>query len=144
MKRLLILFIITAFCMLVVSCELEVSDNGKLDGFWQLYSMDNLSEGISVDMRSQQVSWSFQNRIMLAKRDVRKEVVFYFEHRADSLFMSDPYFSDREVEDVKVLRPEELNELGIFKLKEEYKILELSNNTMRLQSDMARLTFRKY
>ena len=32
------------------SCELESSDNGKLDGFWHLESIDSLENGKTVDM----------------------------------------------------------------------------------------------
>ena len=44
-----IIFIILS-CFLLSACELEMSDNGKLDGNWQLRQTDTVSTGGICDM----------------------------------------------------------------------------------------------
>ena len=140
-----LLLVLMGFCLLNVSCELEMSDNGKLDGFWLLRTVDTLANERTTDVREQLVSWAFQGRLMQAKQGTRPdEVLFSFEHRGDSLILFNPYFSDREVDDVEVTDANDLHFVGIQKLNERYKVLELSNSTMRLQSGELRLTFKKY
>lgn len=145
MRKGLLSILMAGVGMLMASCELEMSDNGKLDGFWQLRSVDTLANGASADVRSMYVTWSFQGRLMQVRHVSSVLGVFFdFNHQGDSLYISNPYLSDREVDDVKVTDPRLLQGYGIQKLEEGYRILQLDNNTMKLQSDLVRLTFKKY
>ena len=132
-------------CLSLTSCELEMSDNGKLDGFWMLRTVETLNDGIATDVHEQLISWAFQGRLMQAKSALKlEEVLFSFDHRGDSLHLFNPYFSDREIDDVPVTQAADLHYVGIRNLNEGYKVLELNGSTMRLQSDEVRLTFKKY
>ena len=57
---LLIAAIIGALLMSLTSCEIETSDNGKLDGFWHLERVDTLATGKSVDYTNKLVFWGVQ------------------------------------------------------------------------------------
>lgn len=132
-------------CLSLTSCELEMSDNGQLDGFWMLRTVETLNDGTVDDVHEQLISWAFQGRLMQARSAHKlEEVLFSFDHRGDSLHLFHPYFYHREIDDVPVLHAEDLHYVGIRKLNEGYKVLELSGSTMRLQSDQVRLTFKKY
>ena len=45
-----LLYLIITF-MMIIACDIHRSDNGDLDGFWQLKSVDTLSTGGTCDMR---------------------------------------------------------------------------------------------
>ena len=131
--------------MLMASCELETSDNGKLDGLWQLCRIDTLTTGTSADMREKMSSWAFQGRLMQVRcGETMREAYLSFERRADSLILSKPYLSDREADDIKVEHAEELYRYGLQRLEEGYKVIELSSKRMRLKSELVCIDFRKY
>ena len=50
--------------VLVCSCEIEMSGNGRLDGMWHLVSVDTLSTSGVRDMSEERIYWSFQNRLL--------------------------------------------------------------------------------
>ncbi len=140
MKR---LFYAIALAAMLGSCTLETSNNGKLDGMWQLYSLDSLANGKSVDMRSSHVFWAVQVRLLEARnRDER--IILRFNHTGDSLFLSDPYINDRELSDVKVTDVAKLAPLGINKLDEHFAVKVLNSDNMILEAPTLRLYFRKY
>ena len=45
MRKLLYIFIVL---MMFAACDIHTSDNGDLDGYWQLRSVDTLSTGCSI------------------------------------------------------------------------------------------------
>ncbi len=128
--------------LLCMSCEFETSDNGDLDGFWQLRQVDTLQGG-SADMRGNGVYWAVQTDLLQA-RTSSVDVFFRFSHTSDSLFLSDPYFNDRMSSDIKVTDPAPLAPLGINRLEERFRVVSLDGGSMVLQSDVLRLYFRKY
>ena len=46
--------------MMIIACDIHRSDNGDLDGFWQLKSVDTLSTGGTCHMRDSMRFWTFQ------------------------------------------------------------------------------------
>ena len=64
MKKLL--FLVPLAAILCLSCELETSDNGDLDGFWQLKQVDTLQGG-TKDMRGSGVFWAVQTDLLEAR-----------------------------------------------------------------------------
>ncbi len=140
MKR---LFYAIALVAMLGSCTLETSKNGKLDGMWQLYSLDSLDNGTTVDMRSSHVFWAVQVRLLEARnRDVR--ILLRFNHSGDSLFLYDPYTNDRDLSDVKVTDAAKLAPLGINNLEEHFAVKALNSSNMVLEAPTLRLYFRKY
>lgn len=103
-KTFLFLATCLAMTMAATSCGdfIETSDNGDLDGYWQLSQVDTLANGVQVDMTSSKVFWGVQGKF-LTMLDTRQApsygYMFRFEHRADSLLLSDGRVNDRNVND---------------------------------------------
>ena len=143
MKRLL--YIIIGIGLAACS-DVEFSDNGDLDGFWQLCRVDTLQTGASIDYRDQGLTWSFQGKI-LEVRDVCKvhqDIIMSFNHTGNQLRIFSPYLvyreeDDRQIDDINYLTP-----YGINGQEETFGVLELTGSEMTLESDFLRLHFRKY
>lgn len=140
-----ITFLFAAF-LLLTSCEIEFSNNGKLDGFWQLIAVDTLATQYTSDLKTSGRTWAFQGRL-LEMRDTKggySDLYFSFEHRGDSLFLDSPYLSDRDVDDIKITDVNIVRPYGVNGLKEGFEIESLSNNKLILRSKTLRLLFKKH
>lgn len=143
MKKITFLF---AALLLLTSCEIEFSNNGKLDGFWQLIAVDTLATQHTSDLKTSGRTWAFQGRL-LEMRDTKggySDLYFSFEHRGDSLFLDSPYLSDRDVDDIKITDINIVRPYGVNGLKEGFEIESLSNNKLILRSKTLRLLFKKH
>ena len=131
MKR--ILYMIIGVTLLLTGCDKEYSDNGHLDGFWQLSS----SPGIT---------WSFQGHI-LELRDVNKvhqDIVMSFTREGNKLKLSAPYRVDRDLDDVALEDADLLVPYGIGSTSAEFNIVKLTSSHMVLDDANNTLEFRKY
>ena len=140
-----ITFLFAAF-LLLTSCEIEFSNNGKLDGFWQLIAVDTLATQHTSDLKTSGRTWAFQGRL-LEMRDTKggySDLYFSFEHRGDSLFLDSPYLSDRDADDIKITDVNIVKPYGVNGLKEGFEIESLSNNKLILRSKTLRLLFKKH
>jgi hypothetical protein len=143
MKKITFLF---AALLLLTSCEIEFSNNGKLDGFWQLIAVDTLATQHTSDLKTSGRTWAFQGRL-LEMRDTKggySDLYFSFEHRGDSLFLDSPYLSDRDADDIKITDVNIVRPYGVNGLKEGFEIESLSNNKLILRSKTLRLLFKKH
>ena len=139
-----ITFLFAAF-LLLTSCEIEFSNNGKLDGFWQLIAVDTLATQHTSDLKTSGRTWAFQGRL-LEMRDTKggySDLYFSFEHRGDSLFLDSPYLSDRDADDIKITDVNIVRPYGVNGFKEGFEIESLSNNKLILRSKTLRLMLRK-
>lgn len=139
-----IAFFIALLCATLTACEFEFSDNGKLDGFWQMTAADSVATGASVDMKSKRVYWSVQHNLLQAQLIDGYSVLFRFDNTGDSLLLSSPYTNDRDrgdtlVTDISTLRP-----LGVNSLSDRFRIVDLNASNMTLENRLLRLHFRKY
>ena len=122
------------------------SDNGALDGFWQLTNVDSLHNGISNDVRETQVFWTVQADL-LEIRDLSLQhidVFFRFEHRGDELRLSNPVADNRQISDSLITDVNTILPYGLSHLTETLKILRLDSKKMTLQSERLRMYFRRY
>ncbi len=144
--------VLCSLFILLMSCELETSDNGNLDGMWQLYAADTLrtpdgTPGGSADMRQSGKVWAFQGRIMMLRQSDgfhHMEVICKFEHEGQWLRVYDPHFSNREIDDPRIDDPETLFPYGLHALDNRLQVQTLSKNWLEVQTDELRLKFRKY
>ena len=130
----------------LISCDVEFSDNGDLDGFWLLSRVDTLQTGKTSDLQEQGLTWAFEGKI-LEVRDVKKvhqDIILSFSHANQLLRVYSPYLVDRENGDVLIEDVRLLNPYGIHLQEETFMIKELNGDQMTLESDMLRLFFRKY
>ena len=133
------------FSMILTSCDMETSDNGKLDGLWQLTTIDTLSTGRQTDMRQAGISWAFQGKLLeVRSSDGQRDVIYRFSHTNESLQLTDPYISKREDGDIQVVDVERVRLYGIGQLEPIYRVLQLEKNRMCLEDGKIRLSFRKY
>lgn len=145
MKRLVYIYMVLG--MMMTSCTLETSDNGDLDGFWQLYQLDTLSTGGVADMREKTIFFAVQMRLLEIKNpsgDAHKNVIFRFEHQGDSLVIYNPRFNNREESDPEITDPSVLNQYGLYRLRESFFVSNLNDSNMDLKSDRFWFHFRKY
>ena len=145
------LFYLMALCLVaaMTACEFERSDNGALDGFWQMHSIDTLETGNTADMRQVGIYWSVQmNMLTIAHHEEDELYQFRFSHDDDVLRLYDPRQCfrpgdgqriDSAITDVTVLQP-----LGLNSLDERFKVLELNHSRMVLVNSLYRMHFRKY
>lgn len=144
MKRILLtlpLFGLLSFS----SCDLEMSDNGKLDGFWQLARIDTIGGG-GCDMVPSRIFWSVQLHLLqLSDHSGRNSTyLLRFEQGDTHLRVYDPYLSarnegDKPLDDAAVLQP-----YGIQSLDELFVIEGLDNKNLTLKSSLLRLQFNRY
>lgn len=143
MKRNIIYILSVALSLLVFqSCELETSDNGNLDGNWQLMQIDTLATGGRNDVKDQQLFYAVQVRLLCLNAyntAVSSNMYFYFEHTADSLKLKPASSDGHAMYHVSSLRP-----YGINRELESFKVMLLNSDKMQLRSDSLLLTFRKF
>ena len=145
MKRLLYLMLLATVGL--TSCELETSDNGDLDGQWQMYQLDTLATNGITDMRDSTIFWAVQMNLLELKHPkghLLKNIVCHFERKGDSLIVNHPRYNDRMESNPEVVDVAVLNKYGISNLREAFFVYRLNSNRMDLQSDCFRLHFRKY
>lgn len=139
---------VVAVCAAVTvsSCQLDMSDNGDLDGMWHLVRVDTLATSGSADMGSEKIYWSFQMRLLQLddKSLENPSILFRFDHSDGMLRLYNPYVYDREngdyiLTDVNVLFP-----FGINSLDEVFTVESLKSSRMILRTDELRLSFVKY
>lgn len=133
--------------LLLTACDWETSDNGNLDGFWQMTDVDTLATGGHENVKEQALTWSFQGRIMEVRQATHKGTpiyIFKFSHEGDILKTYNPYLNDRDKEDPIVEDVTDINPFGFTALSQQFQVLQLSATRLVLQSNTLRLTFRKY
>ena len=145
MKR--FLYIIIGVVLLMTSCDKETSDNGYLDGLWQMTLMQNKTTDVAKsDMRSSGITWAFQGHI-LELRDLKngnQDIIMSFNHNGNKLKVFAPYKVDRDSDDIIINDVALLLPYGIGNTTAEYRITELSGSCMILDDDVWHLEFRKY
>lgn len=141
------LLLCCAVGLTTTACTLETSDNGSLDGFWQLTQVDSLHNGMMTDMRTSGIFWAVQAK-MLEVRNVYKKhstnVIFRFQHIGNWLILSEPVVDNREagdsiLTDMRLLRP-----YGLTGPNDTLTIWRLDGEEMLLDSKIVRMHFRRY
>jgi hypothetical protein len=143
MKK-LVIFIIGIISL--AACDVESSDNGQLDGFWQWCQIDTLATGGITDMRKSRIFWDVGFDLLEIRNtdDFSSQVLFRFVQTSKTLLISSPVIKNREVGDIRIQDPQELNTYGIYDLTEQFHIECLNRNKMVLRNERFRFHFRKY
>lgn len=139
-----LLYIFTIFLTLA-ACDIHTSDNGDLDGYWQLRSVDTLNGG-TCDMRDSMKFWAF-HADMLQMRDNHediKSIFMRFDISDNVMTLSDPIIDQRDSSDIVLTDYTMLHHYGVHNVPETLKVITLNSSTMVLESNVLRLNFRKY
>lgn len=141
-----ILLYITLIAVSLYSCDIESSDNGDLDGYWQWTSVDTLATGGTEDMRSSKIFWAVQADLLEIRDNTKTHynVFFRFSHTADSLILSEPVIDNRESNDSILEDYSILLSYGITEIPAAFYVSHLSGSKMVLYSSNYCLSFRKY
>lgn len=150
MKKLVYILTLTYIIFGFSSCELETSDNGDLDGNWQLLSIDTLNTNGTNNVKDKQIFYAVQfHLINIYALNVNNEYItpksfFHFSQTRDSLIL---YSTDITKYDTEAHRDSfliGLRPLGINSLEEHFKIEMLNSKNMVLRSKELRLNFRSF
>jgi hypothetical protein len=140
MKTKIVFFIcICVWSMCIVGCTLETSDNGKLDGNWQMTEIDSLN-GHVTDVKSREIFYAVQFRLLQVNCYTGPSgYLFHFNLTSDSLKLESATSNDSIL-----FKLEDAQPYGINSLTDAFKIEKLSSNNLILKSTKVRLTFRKF
>lgn len=147
------LMALVASVLSFTSCTLESSDNGDLDGYWHLESIDSLATGTTVDLSQKRIFWGVEFKLISAREfDHGKERMYFrFEQTSDSLKITKVYLDhghqdrgdnggDIPLDDVT----DDLRYYGINNIPEGFAKEALSGSKMILRSKTLRLKFKKF
>jgi hypothetical protein len=132
--------------LLLTSCELHTSDNGLLDGWWQLTQIDTLATNGSTPMKESKLFWAVQGR-MLEMQDLNvltPNVIFRFSLHSDTLRIWDPICDNRDISDSLVTDVATLRPYGVLHLADTFRVEALTSDKMLLRNRAYRLHFRAY
>lgn len=135
------------------SCDLESSDNGDLDGYWHLESIDSLENGNTVQLSESRIFWGIEHKLILAREYNLGKDQFYFRfvQTSDSLTITKVYLNhwhqdhgddggDIPVDEVTP----SLRYYGVNQIPERFYKEALSGSKMILRSKTLRLNFKKF
>ena len=144
MKRILLAFPLLSLLSLG-SCDLEMSDNGKLDGYWQLARIDTIGGG-GCDMVSSRIFWSVQLHLLQLSDHSGKNSTYLLRFNQSDTYLRvyEPYLSARNEGDQPLTDAAVLQPYGIQSLDETFEIVRLDNNSLELESSLLVLTFNRY
>lgn len=128
------------------SCQLEMSRNKKLDGYWRLQQIDTIGTAGVNTIEGMRIFWAFQHKL-LEMKDINDRVskcLLRFEREGDSLLLSQPYLYDREHGDQPITNTDVLKYYGVNSLNEHFRIDNLTSSRMVLSSRRCRLHFVKF
>lgn len=145
-KSIISLWCFAAAATGMTSCDgLEMSQNGKLEGYWHIVEFDTLATGGVCDMSEGTLFLGVQMRLM-SFYDSSSKVANLFSHfeKTDStlrfydFFRDDRLAGDHRETDISATRL-----YGINDLNETFYIEHLSSNTMILKGTRLRIKLRK-
>jgi len=142
-----ILFSLITILFTLASCGdlLEHSQNGELDGYWKLTTIDTLATGGQKSVSEQSLFMAVQGKIlMLNDRNNGDEYVFQFNHADGHLKIFDARQSNRGKGDPLLTDPEGLRPFGFNNLEEDFTVEKLSSGKLILNDGTLRLHFVKF
>lgn len=138
------IFYILTILFFMTSCEIEMSDNGNLDGLWQMTEMQETGKE-AIDMRETGTIWGFQFRLLeLRSKSNQYGFLCRFEHKDGHLKVYEPYIQKHDESDNPVTDATILNPFGLYTTSEDFQIEALTSSCLTIKSDKVRLKFRKY
>lgn len=140
MKKIILLFVLP---LLTTSCY-KAFVNGKLDGMWQLTSIDTLHYDNTIttdyEIKNEQVFYSVQIHLLSLRGGKGPYILGRFKHEKDSLFLYDLRLGSGE----SPCKLQDVKNFGLDCLEPRFGIKKLTHKEMILRSDSLTLNFRKY
>ena len=124
----------------ITSCEIDSAGTGGIYANWQLRQVDTLSTGNTADMTESTIYWAFQSDVLQLRNTNGYQTLYLrFDHKRDSLIVSNPILGMKEVTSEALLLP-----FGITNLTDTFSIEQLNGSTLCISNRLYRLRFRKY
>ena len=125
----------------LTSCEIDSAGTGGIYANWQLRQIDTLSTGNTADMTESTIYWAFQSDVLQLRHISNGNQTLYlrFDHKRDSLIVSNPILGMKEVTSEALLLP-----FGITNLTDTFSIEQLNGSILCISNRLYRLRFRKY
>ena len=148
MRHLFTIALFTMALVLTASCDMKIegSDNGDLDGFWNLTQVDSTATGVTVEVHDLRLFWSVQHKLLQLQdfQEQNPTCLLRFEKNGQQLTLSSPFLYNRDegdqpVEDISVLAP-----YGINAMPETFQIQKLNGSKMILKTDIVTLYFTRF
>lgn len=134
-----------AMLTLLGSCEVRVSNNGDLDGFWHMEKVDTIATGGTLDLSKELRFWAYQVNLMTVSNQQTGSIyVMYFDHSGGTLRAYNMHYHQRMEGDPPIEDASLVNEFGLNALDETFQVESLSGSRMVLATDRLRLHFRKF
>ena len=144
-RRLVHIILVSLAVVLMTACDkFHMSDNGLLDGNWQLTQVDTLQTGQTADVRQRLIFWAVQTDLLQMRAHNHLSVFFRFRYDGSTLTLTDPVADKREISDSIITDVRSVNIFGMSHLAATLQVQQLTGSRMTLQSDSLRLHFRKY
>ena len=140
----LLFFVAAAFGF--ASCDgLEMSQNGKLEGYWHIVEIDTLATGGVRDMSKSTLFLGVQMQLMsfYDSSATIANLFSHFEKGESTLRIYDLYRDDRLAGDHHETNKQATRHYGINNLNETFVIEHLSSKRMVLRSNTLRIKFIK-
>lgn len=151
MKKLIIASFAIVLLMAVSACShFPHDDSGDLGRHWMLTEVETLSTGETEDYRPKKIFWAVQGIILEVfdktpnSSTRQRGIVFHYEHKDNTLRLSEPRYNIREEGDPKVEDVEVLKYYGINGLEEVFSVESLDGTKMVLRSEQLRLRFKSF
>lgn len=148
MKKLHIYIIgcLSAVSAIFASCHLETSGAGDYDGMWHLTRVDTIATGGVLDLSKEKIFWSFQFNLMEAddKSGAHQSILMRYVKDNGTLILGQPYAYDRDNGDQPLSENTLLKPFGINNTEEHFTVVKLKGGSMELQSDILKLSFKKF
>ena len=135
-----------AICSLC-ACEFHTGDNGDLDGFWHLESIEDLQTGEVQYVGEERLFWSYEASLMYLQGASTGMFYLRFQHADNTLKVYEPrerVVHNGEEGSPLVTDPSVLLPYGITALEESFQVEKLKGSTMILCSEVYRLKFEKF
>ena len=142
--------VLFAFAMLLsltlISCDLDTSSNGKLDGYWRVVSIDTVETGGTMHLDDRLIFWAVQNKLLqFYDRELKtRSYILRFEKINSKWRLYEPRYHKAQSEDIDVENPEAMKIYGMWNTDQTYEILSLGSDKMILESEGIRLNFKRY
>lgn len=145
MKKIIGIGIFT-LCVLLNACEIHEYDNGDLQGFWHLESIDTIHSGGKNDLSQKRLYWTFESKLLeLQDKDHHATDLFFLqEHDGDSLYLSKPFTTDNLHDDSYVTDSTVFLPYGITTSQEHFSIVSCHDDRLILRSSSLQLNLRKW
>ena len=144
MRKLIYIALPALLLSLLVSCEMESSHGGKLDGYWHLERIDT-THAASADYGQKRVFWAIQGHlIQMTDRDYQESpLISRYERKGDSLILERPYYNERDKGDPEVTDITRLQFYGLGSWSPRFRIESITSDRLTLSDGNVILKFRK-